>query len=118
MGFFPQFFQAVIFSFLRCKEMDDHIPAIHDDPAEIWFSFHARIAGTILFGSFSCHISQSTQHPVGCTGAYNEIISKRCKLMYVQQSDLLAFFIHKGFNDFVSSFQVVQGLLLQLFHSF
>jgi hypothetical protein len=38
--------------------------------------------------------------------------------MYVQQSDLLAFFIHKGFNDFVSSFQVVQGLLLQLFHSF
>lgn len=75
------------------EQMDDYIPVIHHDPALASLALLAAFLAVLCADGIERALSQRIEHAVTRAATEHEIIGKGSHVFYVEQENVLAFFI-------------------------
>lgn len=97
-----------MFTLVRRKKVDDHVPVIQDKPAFLGLAFYATFLLIVLLGGFEDGFCERFQHAVAGAVADHKIIGKGCDVFNVEKQDVFALLVLQGGDDLVSKFECVQ----------
>lgn len=73
--------------------MNDHVSVVNHNPALTSFTLDFALFSMRLVHGFYGGVCKGIKHAIAGAGTQNEIVGERCNVFYIEQENVLAFFI-------------------------